>query len=24
MRRVDEYAKVNREFWDERVPAHVA
>src|SRR6476469_7835029 len=22
--RVDEYAKVNREFWDERVPAHVA
>ena len=24
MRRVDEYAKVNREFWDERVPAHAA
>jgi SAM-dependent methyltransferase len=21
---VDEYAKINREFWDERVPAHVA
>ena len=24
MRRRDEYAKVNREFWDERVPAHAA
>ena len=24
MRRMDEYAKVNREFWDERVPAHAA
>jgi len=24
MGRMDEYAKVNREFWDERVPAHAA
>ena len=24
MRGMDEYAKVNREFWDERVPAHAA